>query len=71
MPPKTERFEMRLDADTLKRIDEWRRFEPDLPSRAEAIRRLVNQALDQEAAQPMRRGHAARPSQKRPGRKLG
>ena len=26
-------------------LDVWRRLEPDLPSRSEAIRRLVEQAL--------------------------
>lgn len=45
MKAKTERFEMRLDEDAIKRIDDWRRSQPDLPSRAEAIRRLVDQAL--------------------------
>lgn len=38
---KTERFELRLDENTLVRIDEWRAQQPDLPSRAEAMRRLV------------------------------
>lgn len=27
-------------------LDEWRRAQPDLPSRAEALRRLVRLALD-------------------------
>lgn len=31
--------------DALASIDEWRRKQPDLPSRAEAIRRLVEMAL--------------------------
>jgi len=48
--PKTERFEMRLDEATIKRIDDWRRAQPDLPSRAEAIRRLVDQALKPKTA---------------------
>ena len=50
MPPMTERFEMRLDEDTLELIDGWRRDQPDAPSRAEAIRRLVNLALDRQVA---------------------
>jgi hypothetical protein len=29
----------------LSAIEEWRRRQPDLPSRADAIRRLVEQAL--------------------------
>jgi hypothetical protein len=36
---------MRWQAATLEAIDEWRRQQPDLPSRSEAIRRLVEQAL--------------------------
>jgi hypothetical protein len=36
---------MRVSPDWLSTIDEWRRQQPDLPSRAEAIRRLVDKAL--------------------------
>jgi hypothetical protein len=36
---------MRWHEPDLHAIDEWRRKQPDLPSRAEAIRRLVEQAL--------------------------
>jgi len=42
---KNERFEMRVPASFLKLVDDWRRKQEDLPSRAEAIRRLVEQAL--------------------------
>jgi hypothetical protein len=42
---QTERFQMRVSPSFLKIIDEWRRKQLDLPSRAEAIRRLVEQAL--------------------------
>lgn len=45
MAPKTERFEMRLDEDTLTRVDKWRAAQSDVPSRAEAIRRLIEQGL--------------------------
>jgi hypothetical protein len=34
-------FQIRLTEDFLRSIDEWRRGEPDIPSRSEAIRRLV------------------------------
>lgn len=37
---------VRMDDDTLKRLDDWRRKQADLPNRPEAIRRLVEQALD-------------------------
>jgi len=39
------RFEMRATDSWIKLVDDWRRQQPDLPSRAEAIRRLVEQAL--------------------------
>ena len=34
-------FKMRTDAAWLSTLDTWRRTQPDLPSRAEAVRRLV------------------------------
>lgn len=40
-----KQFQMRASADFLARIDEWRREQPDIPGRAEAIRRLVEIAL--------------------------
>lgn len=45
MPLKTERFEMRIELEMLERIDAWRRRQDDLPARAEAIRRLIEQSL--------------------------
>ena len=52
----SERFEMRYTVDLLRKIDEWRRSQPDLPPRAEAIRRLLDQALATEAqAAPAKR----------------
>ena len=42
-------FQMRASAEFLQKVDDWRRAQPDLPSRAEAIRRLVEIALE---AQP-------------------
>lgn len=41
----TERFEMRANREWVERVDEWRRKQPDIPSRAEAVRRLVDKAL--------------------------
>lgn len=43
--PKTERFIFSTAASLMRRVDEWRRREPDLPSRAEAVRRLLERAL--------------------------
>jgi hypothetical protein len=45
VPLKSERFEMLVDPAFLQRLDNWRRKQPDLPSRAEAIRRLVEIGL--------------------------
>lgn len=41
----SERFEMRIDSDLLERLDQWRLGEDDAPSRAEAVRRLVEAGL--------------------------
>jgi hypothetical protein len=42
---QSERFQMRVSPSFLKAIDEWRRKQSDIPSRAEAIRRLVELGL--------------------------
>ena len=51
---KTERFEMRLDRETLDRVDRWRAAQDDVPSRAEAVRRLVNDALTSSGKDELR-----------------
>ena len=43
--PKDSTLQMRVSQSFLKSIDDWRRRQPDMPSRAEAIRRLVQLAL--------------------------
>lgn len=47
MAPKTERFEMRLDEAALTRVDAWRSQQLDIPSRSEAMRRLIELGLGQ------------------------
>lgn len=42
----TERLEMRLDPSTIERVDNWRREQDDVPSRSEAVRRLMEKGLD-------------------------
>lgn len=49
---KTSTFQMRVDAEWLRKIDDWRRQQPELPSRAEAIRRLVDLGLGSVDALP-------------------
>jgi hypothetical protein len=39
--PKQTTLQMRVSDSFLKMVDDWRRKQPDLPSRSEAIRRLV------------------------------
>jgi len=41
----SERFEMRIDSEILERLDNWRNNEEDCPSRAEAVRRLLESGL--------------------------
>jgi hypothetical protein len=36
---------MRVNDEWLKALDDWRRQQPDIPSRAEAVRRLVEKGL--------------------------
>ena len=45
MERKIRVFQMRATDEWLQNLDEWRRQQPDLPTRAEAIRRLVETAL--------------------------
>lgn len=36
---------VRLQAEPLKRLDDWRRKQPNIPTRAEAMRQLIDIAL--------------------------
>jgi uncharacterized protein len=45
-PVMTERFELRPDPSLLERLDEWRTGQEGLPSRAEAIRTLVESGFN-------------------------
>jgi hypothetical protein len=50
MPTKLDdeiqRLNMVAPASWVKRIDDWRRREPDLPNLSEAVRRLVELGLE-------------------------
>ena len=58
MPPKldpdteTRRLNIVAPASWLKRLEEWRRAQPDLPNTSEAIRRLVDAGLEREGRRP-------------------
>jgi hypothetical protein len=41
-----QRLQLIAPVDWLKRIDAWRRHQPNLPSRSAAIRQLVEMSLD-------------------------
>ena len=43
--PQDRPFQMRVSEQFLRMVDDWRRRQIDLPSRAEAIRRLVELAV--------------------------
>jgi uncharacterized protein YfbU (UPF0304 family) len=45
----TERFEMRLGPSVLENLDAWRATQGDVPSRSEAVRRLVELGLAKSA----------------------
>ena len=45
MQLKSERFEMRLEPQTLQQVEAWRAEQQDRPSRAEAVRRLIAAGL--------------------------
>ena len=45
MIAKTGRFEMRLEPELIDEIDAWRARQPDLPTRSDAIRKLVQRGL--------------------------
>ena len=47
-----KQLQMRVSDEFLRSIDEWRRGQPDLPPRAEAIRRLIAMGLGKPAAGP-------------------
>ena len=47
-PVDSEAVNVRLERSFLSVLDNWRRNQADLPSRPEAIRRLLEQALGAE-----------------------
>jgi len=56
---QSERFQMRLSPGFLEKLDAWRRKQADLPSRAEALRRLAEAGI---AAGKPRKRKTARPA---------
>jgi len=54
MGPMSERFELRVDENILNRVDVWREKQKDAPSRAEAMRRLVEVGLLRSGSEGVR-----------------
>jgi metal-responsive CopG/Arc/MetJ family transcriptional regulator len=52
MERKSIRFEVRLPPDLGDEIDDWRRKQKDIPSRAEAARRLIECGIEAEKQKP-------------------
>lgn len=50
MPPLTERVELRLDVETIERIDAWRMRQDDGLSRSEAVRRLIEAGFKDDSS---------------------
>ena len=46
--PLSERILFATSVEMIRAIDEWRRRQPDLPTRSEAIRRLIEIALREQ-----------------------
>jgi hypothetical protein len=44
-PVDTDAVNVRMSAVMLSQLDDWRRAQPDLPGRPEAIRRLLAEKL--------------------------
>lgn len=51
-----ERIMLHMTSAQRHRIDDWRRRQPDLPGMSEAIRRLIDAALDTAERRPQKRG---------------
>lgn len=51
----TERVALAISKALIRRIDDWRRLQPEIPTRAAAARMLIEAALDAAPA-PRKRG---------------
>lgn len=51
-----QQLQMRVSAEFLRDLDEWRRKQDEIPSRAEAIRRLVGKGIRENSNRPINRG---------------
>jgi len=49
--PLSYAMTLKLSVDMVRQIDDWRRQQSDLPSRAEAIRRMIDRVLSEDTDQ--------------------
>lgn len=49
-PKQDQRLQLVTSRQFVEAVDDWRRKQPDIPSRSEAIRRLVEAGLKAENA---------------------
>lgn len=47
-PVDSEAITVRMERPQIARLDDWRRNQSDLPTRPEAVRRLVEKAISSE-----------------------
>jgi hypothetical protein len=58
---QTERFEMLASAELLAKVDAWRNRQDSVPSRTEAIRRLIDLALRTDGSETADRQFGRKP----------
>ena len=46
----TNALQIRASAEFVRQVDDWRRHQTDVPTRAEAVRRLVEKAIEADKA---------------------
>lgn len=67
--PKPLKYPTKLligfDDEQLAAVDDWRRRQPDLPTRSEAIRRLVAEAVEKRPGLSKAKRRARKPSEAR------
>jgi len=51
-PPPSAAVRLQLEGEMLERVEEWRRSQPKIPSRSEAVRTLLECALAGPDASP-------------------
>jgi hypothetical protein len=47
-PPRKRGVQLRLGPPVLERVEDWRRRQPEIPPRSEAVRTLLERGLDAE-----------------------